>query len=332
MKYKINYITGGAPSLSAAEQDNGPAAEPERFIFNNDNLREAVDLWCSGNENEATRLYGHISTWDVSQVTDMSKLFEYKRDFNADIRSWDVSSVNNMSSMFHGAFSFNQPLYLWSVHSVTDMSNMFNYAILFNQSLDIWDVSSVTNMESMFYGASSFNQPLDLWNVSSVIEMQYMFSRATLFNQPLYLWDVSSVTNMEEMFSGASSFNQDIGLWIISDDCDVTHMFLMSGVTRKTFLSNVDGGTGRGIYGNKIANYFDLNYFDLPNPKTNDELVKFRNELIEIKTRWERRGPLVMSLKASENDPNLSGIGKNIQNIPKGLQDEMTMYLGGANN
>ena len=63
------------------------------------NIQTAVDLWVS-DPSAATTAYGAISTWDVSQVTDMSYLFKDKTYFNDDISNWDVSNVTNMSGMF----------------------------------------------------------------------------------------------------------------------------------------------------------------------------------------------------------------------------------------
>ena len=44
-------------------------------------LREAVKLWLT-NEFTAIIKYGHISLWNTSNVTDMSRMFEYSNDFN----------------------------------------------------------------------------------------------------------------------------------------------------------------------------------------------------------------------------------------------------------
>ena len=40
--------------------------------------------------------YGPIENWDMSEITDMSYLFDQKKTFNSDISKWDVSSTTNM--------------------------------------------------------------------------------------------------------------------------------------------------------------------------------------------------------------------------------------------
>ena len=50
-------------------------------------------------------LNGNISNWDVSNVTNMERMFSGS-SFNQDISSWDVSNVTNMSEMFQSAQVF----------------------------------------------------------------------------------------------------------------------------------------------------------------------------------------------------------------------------------
>ena len=70
------------------------------YIFTNrDDLRDATEQW-DWDEYTALNTYGHISDWDVSQVTDFSYTFENHRHFNQDISSWDVSSGTNFQGMF----------------------------------------------------------------------------------------------------------------------------------------------------------------------------------------------------------------------------------------
>ena len=81
-------------------------------------------------------------------------------DKYGEINNWDVSNVTDMERMFGSAESFNQPLNNWNVSKVTHMSYMFEYAESFNQPLNKWNVSNVEDMEDMFNNAESFNQPL----------------------------------------------------------------------------------------------------------------------------------------------------------------------------
>jgi surface protein len=185
---------------------------PSGTVFNDETLRNAVLMWKT-DRSRAIATYGSIGEWDVSHVTNMTRLFQDDTGFNDDISAWDVSSLNTMSNIFARATSFNQPLETWDVSSVTNMEGMFVEATSFNQPLDSWDTSRVETMEGMFVGAPSFDQPLETWNVSSVTNMEYMFFDATSFNQPLDSWDTSRVETMEGMFVDAKSFNQPLDSW-----------------------------------------------------------------------------------------------------------------------
>jgi len=180
--------------------------------FTNDTLRRAVQDYLAG-EARKERIrdkYGEINNWDVSNVTDMSEMFQNATSFNQPLNNWNVSNVTNMAWMFANARSFNQPLNKWNVSKVRGMGYMFAEATSFNQPLKKWNVSNVIFMAFMFEGASSFNQPLNNWNVSNVTCINSMFLRAESFNQPLNNWNVSNVTYMNNMFAGANSFNQPL--------------------------------------------------------------------------------------------------------------------------
>jgi surface protein len=188
-------------SFSSLPIINNDISENGVIMFNNASLKLAFTMW-SRRQIYAEQLYGHISNWNVSRVTDMRCIFRNATSFNQPIGNWDVSNVTTMRGMFINANSFNQPLDNWDVSNVDDMCFMFNEATSFNQPLDNWDVSNVTNMHVMYNDATEFNQPIDNWDVSNVIDMGFMFDNATSFNRTIYNWAVSSDTNVMGMFTG----------------------------------------------------------------------------------------------------------------------------------
>ena len=114
--------------------------------FTKETLPVAIKLYCK-DEEKCYKTYGYSAYWDVSNVTDMNKMF-LESHFNGNISQWNVSNV-------------------------TDMCCMFKYS-QFNGDISLWDVSNVTDMGYMFSG-SKFNGDISLWNVSNVTDMRFMF-------------------------------------------------------------------------------------------------------------------------------------------------------------
>ena len=76
-------------------------------VHDNDSIRDAVrdlDFNTGVHAN-----YGHISDWDVSQVTDMRAMFAKATSFNFDLSRWNVSQETNMPYMFWDSGVTNPP-------------------------------------------------------------------------------------------------------------------------------------------------------------------------------------------------------------------------------
>ncbi len=246
---------GNSPKLLAIEQwgDYYWKSMEESFSYTNmwinDTLPPRLDsvTSCAGTFRKST-VNSDLSSWDVSGVIDMSRMFKSAKQFNQDISKWDVSSVQFMEQMFMDADVFNQPLNSWDVSNVISVAGMFTYASAFNQPLDQWDVSNVVDMNDLFYDAGSFDQDISMWDVSNVLDMSGMFAgtlinydlnswdvskvvdMSRLFQTPTFngkvdQWDVSNVENMRLIFGNAETFNQDISNWDVSNVRDMSYMF-----------------------------------------------------------------------------------------------------------
>ena len=240
----------------------------QNMKFNNETIREAVNEWLLNEESAETK-YGHISNWDTSEVTDMSKLFLSAHTFNQPLNNWDVSKVKSMHAMFDNAHIFNQSLNNWDVSNVTDMSNMFAIAESFNLPIGNWDVSNVIDMSGMFALAESFNQPIGNWDVSKVSNMGGMFIEAKSFNQPIGNWNVSNVNDMSRMFSIAESFNQPIGNWDVSNVTNIDSMF----DNAESFNQSLEKWKLKKLEAPELKFDFDINQW-----LTNNSSIKITDE------------------------------------------------------
>ncbi len=189
-----------------------------RTVFTTKTLQAAVYQWKT-NSYRCTIQHGHISEWDTSGVTIMSNLFANgvygpQHTFNEDISLWNVSNVIDMSCMFNRVTDFNQPLNDWDVRNVRSMRAMF-CSSGFNQPLNDWNVSNVTDMGAMFDSTLHFNQPLDQWDVRNVTIMSRMFAASYCFNQPLHNWQVTKGTNLNRMLT-EEHYNQPLPEWAVN--------------------------------------------------------------------------------------------------------------------
>ena len=104
----------GATAFGYLPADEFPTDAPYTFMSKTE-LKIATPAWMS-DTSAAEATYGHIRSWDTSQITDMTHLFcgcpsggcdSYWSEFcdsaydtfNEDIGAWDVRSVTNMGSM-----------------------------------------------------------------------------------------------------------------------------------------------------------------------------------------------------------------------------------------
>jgi surface protein len=175
--------------------------------------------------NGATNFNQNLSNWNTGKVITMSNMFASATAFNGNVSNWNTSNVASMSNLFNGATNFNQPIGSWDVGKILSFGSVFASASNFNQNLTNWDTRKATSFASMFYLASAFNGNIGGWNTSNVLSTNGMFQSATNFNQPIGSWDTHNVTDMASMFYLDTNFNQDITNWNTNKVTTMVGMF-----------------------------------------------------------------------------------------------------------
>ncbi|WP_281499725.1 BspA family leucine-rich repeat surface protein [Allomuricauda sp. SCSIO 64092] len=237
----------------------------------------------------ATTFNGDISSWNTSQVNSMSYMFTATVAFNRDISSWDTSSVTTMEGMFSGANIFDQNIGGWNVNNVENMSSMLYDTETFNQDIGSWDVGSVTDMSYMFAFTNTFNGDIGSWNTSRVTDMAGMFRDASAFNTDIGSWDTSSVTNMWGMFLRLSVFDQDIGSWDTSKVTNMRHMFNGASAFDQDIGSwNISGVTDMwGMFQDATAFDQDIGSWNVSNVTRMKEMFKSASSFDQDLGEWD---------------------------------------------
>ena len=158
-------------SYVQSKREHGPyRGEKVDGVF----ARSLKVLYIGYNKTEALSMYGDISSWNTSAVTDMSFLFS--------------GFSGRPGGAFRCASSFNDDISAWDTSSATNTFGMFFKATAFNQDIAKWDTSSVTVMGYMFYEASAFSQDL-CWNLNVNVSVGNIVSgtnSATVTGGPQY--------------------------------------------------------------------------------------------------------------------------------------------------
>eukprot|EP00542_Grammatophora_oceanica_P009698 CAMPEP_0194037164 /NCGR_PEP_ID=MMETSP0009_2-20130614/9506_1 /TAXON_ID=210454 /ORGANISM="Grammatophora oceanica, Strain CCMP 410" /LENGTH=350 /DNA_ID=CAMNT_0038679211 /DNA_START=81 /DNA_END=1133 /DNA_ORIENTATION=+ len=212
-----------------------------------EDLIRAVDAYVA---DPSTFCY-RIGLWDVSAITDFSKVFDGERNqrlrrFNEDLTEWNMSNATDLSYMFNCCYAFNGDVSSWNISNVTNLSGMFyqcNYG-----DVSSWNISHARNVGAMFEGCGSFNGNVSSWNVANAGDLNSVFHGCGSFNGDVSSWNVANANNLSFLFYGCMSFNGDVSSWNVSNATNMISMFQGCFVFNRDVSSwNVANATHGGV-------------------------------------------------------------------------------------
>ena len=222
----------------------------DKINFNCIDTSKITDMSYLFNNEIFNKLEFDVSEWDVSNVTNMERMFIGCDKFDNDLSKWNVSNVTNMEKMFIGCRKFRGVgLSSWDVSNVEDMSGMFKNCINLSEDLSNWNVSNVKYMSAMFYYCLLFDCNLSKWNVSKVVLFNEMFDNCEIFKgKGVDKWNTISAQDTGFMFYECIKFNADLSKWNIENILDMRFMFAGCKKFKGKGLENWDV-TGKDIRG-----------------------------------------------------------------------------------
>lgn len=107
--------------------------------------------------------YGHITKWNVSQVTDFKYCFANKNVFTIfnEPLEWDLSNATDVSFMFEGCCKLNSPLKLITGSKIIRARNMFSGCKNLNQPLEL-TFNKNADISGIFNYCSSLASPIKI--------------------------------------------------------------------------------------------------------------------------------------------------------------------------
>jgi surface protein len=216
----------------------------------NDNLKGYIREFMLQNIDDLPMDRGYpklppVDYWDLSEVTDMSNLFNgLHMRFGDDADGFDEVFLDEVEEEEDEEIP---PLYYYIDELDSDIGKFYTFnnippdkkiiskklKFLITQVINKLNVSNVVNMENMFYGNRFLTGDLDLsnWNVSKVKNMEGMFRGSTLHTS-INEWGkkTENVTTMKGMFRNTRYLKDNFHLdkWDVSNVTTMEDMFRLS--------------------------------------------------------------------------------------------------------
>lgn len=129
----------------------------QEFLANKDkpNLRILCNVQFNNDPYNILDLssYGHIGTWDMSNCSDMDKMFKNCKNIPPEIGHWDTSNVIYMNETFKNSRNIPPEIGNWNMRNVDTLYGAFSGATGIPDTLEKWDLRDCDDVRKIFKDA-----------------------------------------------------------------------------------------------------------------------------------------------------------------------------------
>ena len=207
---------------------------------------------------------------DVSDTTNMAKMFLEVNYGILDLSMWDTSNVENISYMFSGSKFDSLNLAGFNTDKVTNMSATFYSTSIGSNELDLssFNTSNVTDMSSMLSNCDAEHIiGLNNFNTSKVTNMNNMFGGSKAKQIDVSSFDTSAVTDIAYMFSFLNLNSLNVNNFVLKSTNNLQGLFCRS-VINKLYISDLD--TSNIQFMDAMFSYSEIDDVDLSNFDTSN--------------------------------------------------------------
>ena len=98
----------------------------------------------------------------MSSVTSIGSMLRTQTNYNEDLSSWNVSNVVNMSNIFFGSTSFDQNLSSWDIAKVTNFTNFSRDATFSTSNYDAILIGWEATLQAAFPNGSGYTPSIGI--------------------------------------------------------------------------------------------------------------------------------------------------------------------------
>ena len=181
-----------------------------------DELRAIIEEKLQENTEEL-----NLTDVDVSNITDMSKLFEDLQSVKRiNCEDWNTSKVTDMWHLFYNCFKLEEiNVRGWDVSNVEDMTGLFMFCSNLKRiyGIEKWKTSSLKRAVSIFNRCVNLTEiDLSSWDSINIEYTNFMFLRCVKLKDiyGLEYWETPNLKNYRDMFEGCKKLNpKSYNMW-----------------------------------------------------------------------------------------------------------------------